>query len=229
MIIDFVRHGHPNYRDDCLTELGRLQAERAAERLCTFGIEAIYSSTKGRAMQTAESTAKRLGLPIVPCDFMREIGWASADGEPILENGHPWRVSDALAAAGESLADPNWREREPYARSVIVDSARVVTEGFDAFLLSLGYRREGEFYRVVGEDTDRRIAVFSHGGSSSVVLSHLLSIPLPQIFGSLHLDFTSITTVALSNTQGKLIYPHLVRANDAEHIKGIDTENVFGV
>lgn len=29
MIIHFVRHGHPNYKDDCLTEIGRKQAELA--------------------------------------------------------------------------------------------------------------------------------------------------------------------------------------------------------
>ena len=29
MRIIFVRHGHPNYRKDCLTELGHLQAKAA--------------------------------------------------------------------------------------------------------------------------------------------------------------------------------------------------------
>ena len=33
MKIVFVRHGHPNYHEDCLTELGHLQAEAAARRL----------------------------------------------------------------------------------------------------------------------------------------------------------------------------------------------------
>jgi len=33
MRIIFVRHGHPNYEKDCLTELGHRQAEAAAQRL----------------------------------------------------------------------------------------------------------------------------------------------------------------------------------------------------
>ena len=33
MKIIFVRHGHPDYMKDCLTELGHPQAEAAAERL----------------------------------------------------------------------------------------------------------------------------------------------------------------------------------------------------
>ena len=48
-----VRHGHPNYELDCLTPLGRLQAEAAAERLTNENIDAIYASTCGRALETA--------------------------------------------------------------------------------------------------------------------------------------------------------------------------------
>ena len=105
MQIYFVRHGHPNYKNDCLTELGKLQAAAAAERLADSGIEQIYASTKGRAMETAGYTAKRLGLDIVPCDFIREISWKSVDGEPILANGHPWDVAEHFVADGKTLRD----------------------------------------------------------------------------------------------------------------------------
>ena len=74
MKIYFVRHGHPDYKKDCLTELGHLQAEAAAKRLENSGIVSVFSSTKGRAFETAEHTAKKLGLEVIPCDFMREIG-----------------------------------------------------------------------------------------------------------------------------------------------------------
>ena len=53
MRILFVRHGHPNYELDCLTELGKKQAEAAALRLKDEGIEEIYASTCGRAFETA--------------------------------------------------------------------------------------------------------------------------------------------------------------------------------
>ena len=53
MRIVFVRHGHPNYEKDCLTDLGRLHAAAAAERLAAEGITEIYSSTCGRAYETS--------------------------------------------------------------------------------------------------------------------------------------------------------------------------------
>ncbi len=43
MRLFFVRHGHPDYEKDCLTELGHIQAERAAMRLKEEGIKKIYS------------------------------------------------------------------------------------------------------------------------------------------------------------------------------------------
>ena len=54
MRIVFVRHGHPNYEKDCLTELGHKQAQAAAERVANEGICEIYASTCGRAYETAQ-------------------------------------------------------------------------------------------------------------------------------------------------------------------------------
>ena len=96
MLIYFVRHGHPDYAKDCLTELGARQAAAAAERLKGCGISRIYSSTMGRAAQTAGYTAALLGLEVDQLDFMREIGWRPDDGTLIPADGHPWLLSDIL-------------------------------------------------------------------------------------------------------------------------------------
>lgn len=49
MDIYFIRHGHPNYETDSLTELGNKQAKAVSNRLKNCNIERIYSSTMGRA------------------------------------------------------------------------------------------------------------------------------------------------------------------------------------
>lgn len=43
MKILFIRHGHPNYEKNCLTELGHLHAAAAAQRLKNEGVEEIYA------------------------------------------------------------------------------------------------------------------------------------------------------------------------------------------
>lgn len=72
MRILFVRHGEPDYKNDCLTETGKLQAQAAARRLEHEGISEIYASPMGRARETAGYTADRLGLPITILDYTPE-------------------------------------------------------------------------------------------------------------------------------------------------------------
>ena len=68
--------------------------------------------------------------------------------------------------------------------------------------------------------------MFSHGGSSSVVLSHLFNIPFPQFCGAFPIDFTSVTIVQLGNKMGERIYPQMLLGDDAEHIKGLCVEGL---
>ncbi|MBR7184367.1 MAG: histidine phosphatase family protein [Clostridia bacterium] len=227
MKIYFVRHGHPNYREDCLTPLGHKQAAAAAERLRDCGIGQIFASTKGRAMETAGYTARMLGLDIVPCDFMREIHWGSLDGEPFPAGGHPWDLADLLAAEGTVFAHPDWAERDPFCRSQMVACCETVAAGVDAWLGTLGYIREGAYYRA-GENTDRTVAMFSHAGSGSAALAHLFNLPFPQVCASFSFDFTSVTLVSLPDEPGRLVAPKFQLVNDAAHIARLSTENIIG-
>lgn len=226
MRIVFVRHGHPNYKLDCLTDLGHRHAEAAAERLASEGIEKIYTSTCGRAVETAFHTADRIGIPreeIVYCPFMREIRWGSRDGQPLHGNGNPWELSDLMVERGEPLDASDWATRGAFANNTVVSHAGAVAERADVWLSYLGYKREGQFYRVTGAN-DRTVAMFSHAGSSSAVLSHLFGIPFPQFFWAFRADFTSITVVEMLGENGALTFPRFEIVTDSRHIGGISRE-----
>ena len=227
MRIIFVRHGHPDYAHDCLTELGRKHAAAAARRLQDEGIEAIYSSTHGRAMETASHLADALHLPVTGCDFMREINWGSVDGEPLFADGHPWDTADRMVAQGESLMNPDWQNSETFRRNRVVQCVEKVAAGTDAWLATLGYTREGLYYRA-GKDTKRTIAAFGHGGASTAILAHLFNLPFPFVTSTMGPDYTGITIVELPDAAGALVKPRLEMLNDARHIRGLTVENYFG-
>ena len=63
MLLYLIRHGAPDYAADSLGEEGWEQARKAAERLAKGGIHEIHSSPLGRARQTAQPAADKLGLP----------------------------------------------------------------------------------------------------------------------------------------------------------------------
>ena len=227
MRIIFVRHGHPDYAHDCLTELGRKHVAAAALRLQDEGIEAIYSSTHGRAMETASHLADALHLPVTGCDFMREINWGSVDGEPLFADGHPWDTADRMVAQGESLMNPDWQNSETFRRNRVVQCVEKVAAGTEAWLETLGYTREGLYYRA-GKDTKRTIAAFGHGGASTAILAHLFNLPFPFVTSTMGPDYTGITIVELPDVEGALVKPRLEMLNDARHIRGLTVENYFG-
>ena len=221
MFIVFVRHGHPNYKLDCLTELGHNQAAAAAERLADEGIEKLYASPLGRAQQTAGHIAERLGLEIETLPFMREIGWGAEDGSEMAFGGHPWYVAWDMAARGQSLTSPTFADEPPFAGNRVVPMAKDKAKDFDALLRDLGYTREGDFYRV-GTPKYKKIAVVSHAGSSTAVIAHMLNWPLPLAYGTTEPECTAITTLLLSDEEGKLCAPKIRVMNDARHIFAVE-------
>lgn len=226
MRIIFVRHGHPNYTNDCLTELGHLHAAAAAKRLADEGIESIYSSTCGRAYETAEYTAKELGLTIERCDFMREISWGSIDDKPIFSDGHPWNTVDAMVTNNESILDADWMKKEPFGRNKLTLDMQKIAIATDNWLQSLGYIREGRYYRGNG-NTNRTIAAFGHGGASAAILSHLFNLPFPFVCSVMGPDYTGITVITLPDDKGCLVTPRFEILNDARHIKDLKIENTY--
>ena len=215
MRILFVRHGEPDYVHDCLTQTGRAQALAAAERLAGEGISEIYASPCGRAAETAACTAKRLGLPVVTLDYMREISWG---GPGIPHNGHPWTLGDRMLEEGFDFSAGDWREHPYFRENIATDCFTRIIACFDAFLRAQGYRHEGNrFFCEAG--TDKTIALFSHGGSGACALAHLFALPFPYVASVMPYDFTSIIIADLPAARGAYVHPRLELFNDCAHIR----------
>lgn len=219
MRIVFVRHGHPNYANDCLTELGHEHAAAAAERLRGEGICEIHSSTCGRAVETAQHTADLLGLKVTSHDFIRELTWGSRDGSEIFQNGHPWFTAEDMIRRGVDVMCADWHSREPFCQNRVVESVAHVAKGIDRWLAALGYEREGAYYRATGQNTNRTVAMFSHAGSSTAAIAHLFNLPFPYLCTTMELAYTAITVVRLSDETGVLAQPQFEIACDARHIQ----------
>ena len=60
MKILIIRHADPDYSIDSLTAKGWIEAECLSEKLVKMKIDAFYTSTLGRAKDTASCTLKKL-------------------------------------------------------------------------------------------------------------------------------------------------------------------------
>ena len=226
MRVIFVRHGHPNYQKDCLTELGHRHAEEAALRLKDEGVTQIYSSTCGRAFETAQHLGALIGVEVVGCDFMREIKWGALEGEAYAD-GHPWTLVDEMIGRGEAIMDADWRNHPDFVNNRLLGCCDTVAKGADEWLASLGYVREGLYYRV-REGSPKTIAAFGHGGETAAMLCHLFNIPFPMTCWAMGPDYTGIIIVDFPDQPGRLVAPRFELMNDARHIRGMTVENYYG-
>lgn len=224
MKIIFVRHGHPNYQLDCLTELGHPQAEAAAERLKDEKIDEFFSSSCGRAYETACHIAKCHNKDVAKFDFIREIRWGYEDTEDYV---HPWNLADEWVAKGKDITNENWQNDPEYKGITLAGDYNKVATEFDRWLSGFGYEREGKYYRVTRKNDDT-ILLASHAGASTAVISHLFNIPFLAACKMFNCDYTAITIVNIEGNESDITSPSFRIVNDARHIEGITAENIYG-
>ena len=223
MRLIFVRHGEPDYKNDCLTENGIRQAKSTAVRLNNEPIKAIYASPMGRTRQTASFTAEDHGLEIQDLDFMHEIDWGirrqDDGGRNSMEyDGHPWTLANKLLTENPELVGSEaWRQHPYFGDNKCLDYYDMISQRFDDFLSSYGFERKDGLY-YCREKSDDTIALFAHGGSGAVMFSHVFGLPFPFVLSALPYDVCSVSIVVFDSNVGEKIIPRLELFNDLGHI-----------
>ncbi len=220
MLFYIIRHGHPDYGTDSLTERGRLQALAVGKRLSNVGITHIYSSPQGRARQTAQ--------PL--CDFTHKtatvLPWAHEMSEEMLvpfpdgqmrsftflPNGEFFKDGGALLTEETSFAANGFRDAVG-----IEPKCRAVWNAVDELLAGHGYRREGEIYRIERPNEDR-IALFCHNDLARVVFSHLVHVPIHTVWASFSMSHTGVTVLELRNWPCGETVPRCLCFDDLSHL-----------
>ncbi len=223
MKIILIRHGDPNYEKDCITELGHKQVKVAAQRLLKEEIDEVYSSPLGRARQTAQAFLDASGIAdMTILDFMQEIRFGQ-EGALYDNKWNPWLGVYALISEGKDLQSPEWRNYPVFKDNFATIDADKIAEETDKWLATLGYERQGFYYRCSSqENADKTIAIFCHGGSSAAFMSRVLNQTFAYTCGVLmHFPHTTISVLKFENKPGELILPVIELLNDAGHLKDV--------
>jgi broad specificity phosphatase PhoE len=105
-----------------LSDLGKQQVLRLAERVARMQPNALFSSPLGRALATAQAIADTTGLEIRKLDALREVSLGSWEGRGYLdirrddfENYVRWRDDpESACPGGESHSDVRRRMEEAF-------------------------------------------------------------------------------------------------------------------
>ncbi len=165
-----VRHGqvkgHENipifgHTDVDVTEIGRLQLERIAERLRLVEPGAIYASDLKRAAAGARQIGSHHNVPVYFLPELREMyfgDWEGCTLAHVIEN-FPGEVAK--------------RKKDP---------ARYACPGRGESVFQLSERVMPAFERIRAEQAGKDIIIVAHGAVNRVILSRALGLDLRFIF-----------------------------------------------
>lgn len=209
-----IRHGDPDYERDSLTEKGRVEAELLSQRLCKMDIKAFYVSSMGRARDTISPTLEKMGREAVVCDWLREVD---------LSPFSLWRLLPSDWQYDEIQYDyNNWKSAELFRNTRIQRVSDYATENLDRMLGNYGYVREGKNYRVTKPNKDTLVLV-THFGLESILLSHLMNLPLLPIVKSMAAAPASvITLITEEREQGTALFRMTIGETAHLYVSGQD-------
>jgi probable phosphomutase (TIGR03848 family) len=156
-----------------LSERGREQAGRLAERLRDLPVTALYSSPLERCVETAHPLAEARGLDVATVPELTEV--------------------DAGRLTGRTFA---MLRRTAVWRRIHEDSSARFPEGES--LEEVQHRVMTTLERIVSNHRRDMVAVFTHGDPIRVALAHFAGVHL-DLFRRLEVGAASVSAVRLGN------------------------------
>jgi len=195
-----VRHGETiwnaekkfqGHTDIVLSAVGLEQASLLADRLALEKIAAVYSSDLNRAFVTAETVARRHGLPVTGLPALREIKFGDWEGLTYTAIHEKWpsQLSGLFTSPSE-----------------------IVIPGGESFH-ELKKRAADAIAELVAKHQDETVVVVSHGGTIRTVFCSILDINLNHLW-EIRQDNTAVNIVEYYD--GRAL---IALVNDTHHLQ----------
>lgn len=217
MNLIFIRHGDPDYSIDSLTEKGWREAELLSARTTTWDVKEFYCSPLGRAKDTASLTLNKVNRTAVIKDWLKEF-YVPVKDPKTGKDRIPWDfMPDYWTNIPEFYHKDSWTQA-PVMQTGNVDAEfEKVKTGIDTVLAEHGYKRTGNYYKVVQGNHDT-LVFFCHLGVQFALLSHLLGIPAPLLWQGCFVAPTSVTVLTSEERIEGKAYFRLRTLGDCAHL-----------
>ncbi len=164
-LIDLIRHGEPEgghrfrgVTDHPLSEMGWRQMQAAIGE--GDGWQTVLTSPLRRCAEFAESLGQHLGIPVERIPALREMAFGAWEG----------RTASDILARGPGDLMRFWQDPEkagvPNGEPLPAFRERVV----------------GIWEEVIAHHRGRHLLIVVHGGVVRILLTHLLGLPLANLF-----------------------------------------------
>ena len=177
--------------DPPLSDVGREQTRRLAERFRSQRLDAIYSSPLRRTLETAGAIAAVTGLEIRTMDDLREVDVGQAN-----ESYDAYTDEQVRALAEKVARDRKWDSFPGGEGSVEVRN-----------------RISCAIDRVIEQCPEQRVAVVCHAAVIMTYVSHILGLEPDFVFYPFNAGITSVRALG----ERRVIW----RLNDIAHLDGM--------
>ncbi len=209
-----IRHADPDYPNNTITAAGHVEAKLLSSRLAALGLDRIYVSPMGRAMDTMRYTSELLGLPYKVEEWTKELHLVVDD----TPHGQMWNIPGEVIRSQNPLpTHETWKELEYFRNPIVHETFTSLQANSDEFLERQGFKRVGGKYRILRPNQDR-VAVFCHGGFGLTWLAHLLEIPLPLVWCGFGMPSSSVTTILFEQRSADWATPRCIGFGDISHL-----------
>lgn len=216
MRLYIIRHADPDYPNNTITAAGHLEAQALAKRLAAQGLDRIYVSPLGRALDTMRYTAELLHKPYDVEEWTRELE-IKLEQTPFGRLSH-WDLPGEVFRSQEPLpTHETWKELSYFQDNVPQDAFAQIQANSDEFLKRQGFERIGGKYKILRENREQ-VAVFCHGGFGLCWLAHLLEIPLTLMWSGFWMPPSSVTTILFDERSKEWAVPRCIGFGDVSHL-----------
>jgi len=205
-----TRHGHTDRSEPeqylgqrvqaSLTERGRRDAEALARRLEGVAVDRIISSPLGRAVETAQILADRIGAAIETDERLTELDYGAWEGLTVEE-------IDRRFPGERDEYDANPAMTRVGGGETGLDVAARLSRFFDELL---------DWWQE--QASDRMCLLVGHSSVNRIMLAVLLAVPLADYRLRLKQDWANLTVL---RWESRVDGPLLMLANDEAHSKGV--------
>jgi broad specificity phosphatase PhoE len=217
MRIYIIRHADPDYDNNTITPLGHEEAKALAKRMAKVGLNRIYTSPLGRAIDTAKYTVDATGIEPVTLPWTAELSLQPITGI----DGNRWAAwnleGQIIRGQNQLPTSENWHQLEHLADPQYRECQKRIADASDEFMLEHGYKRHNGVYHTVRQN-EERIAVFCHAGFGVSWLAHLLELPLTLAWCSFFWAPSSVTTILMEHRTPEVATPRALCVGDTSHI-----------
>ncbi len=190
-----LNHIYAGHSDFELSSLGREQARISAEFLRSERIDAVYSSSLSRAVQTAAPHAEMRGLEVRALDALREINLGDWDGGE----------RDELLRVYPYEALYIWQNFFGLFRAPNGESAPDAAERF--------YK---EVLRIARDNPGKTVLIAAHAAVIRLFWGRMLELP-PERMGR-EVPFPDNASFSTLEYDGERLIP--IRYSDSSHLNG---------